>query len=319
MSAALALLLLLPPASPPPADASAERRCPPADTGCAFGRWDASPLQDGLDEMVSSHRGKVSLYAKNMSTGETVEVAADAVVRSASTIKMGVFLEAFHQVKEGRAKLADRLTLREEDKVQGSGILAFLRAPLDLALEDILTLMMIDSDNTATNMAIDRVGLSAVNARFKALGLKETWLYKKVYKPAEGPLPPEQKTYGLGKTTAREMGRLLEGMVRCDLGDAALCDRMVSIMKNQQYRNMIPHYIEADMDTSETGSVVADKVGALDAQRSDVGIVFSPAGPIVIAAFTDGNADQRWACENEGELLIARLSKAVFDAWGRKK
>ncbi|MCX5790585.1 MAG: class A beta-lactamase-related serine hydrolase [Elusimicrobia bacterium] len=260
-------------------------------------------LQERLETMSKEHRGRVAVYAKNLKTGAVVAIMADEPVRSASTIKLGILTEAFRQARAGRLKLADPVVMTENDKVQGSGVLTHLRAPLTLALEDVLTLMMIESDNTATNLAIDRVGLEAV-------------IYKKVYKPAEGPLPPEQKKFGLGKTTAREMGMLMEGILRCDLGDPQLCDRMREMMKGQQYRNMIPRYIEAGVDTSESGAIIGDKVGALDAQRSDVGFVLSAEGPLVISAFTDGNADQRWLCENEGETIIARMSKAIFDGWG---
>lgn len=273
-------------------------------------------LQERLETMSKEHRGRVAVYAKNLKTGAVVAIMADEPVRSASTIKLGILTEAFRQARAGRLKLADPVVMTENDKVQGSGVLTHLRAPLTLALEDVLTLMMIESDNTATNLAIDRVGLEAVNSGFASAGLKQSRLYKKVYKPAEGPLPPEQKKFGLGKTTAREMGMLMEGILRCDLGDPQLCDRMREMMKGQQYRNMIPRYIEAGVDTSESGAIIGDKVGALDAQRSDVGFVLSAEGPLVISAFTDGNADQRWLCENEGETIIARMSKAIFDAWG---
>lgn len=277
----------------------------------------AGSLQAEVERMAKGHRGKVAFYAENLATGASVQLAADEAVRAASTIKLGIFVEAFAQVKSGRLKLTGPVVMSEEDKVKGSGVLEFMRAPLVLTLEDVLTLMMIESDNTATNLAIDQVGLAEVNARFAALGLKNTWLYKKVYKPAEGPMPPDQKRYGLGKTTAREMGRLLKGIARCDLGDAELCRRMTEMMKAQQHRDLIPRYIEAGIDASETGSLVANKTGALDAQRSDVGIVFAPGGPFVLAAYTDDNADQRWTCENEGELLIARMAKLIFDAWSR--
>jgi beta-lactamase class A len=147
------------------------------------------------------------------------------------------------------------------------------------------------------------------------MGMKNTYLYKKVYKPAEGPMPPDQKKFGLGKTTAREMASVMEAIQRCDLNDPALCKRMIEIMRNQQYRNMIPHYIET-VDTSETASAIADKIGALDAARNDVALVFTKSGPLVISAFTYENRDESWIPENEAELLIARMAKLIVDTWG---
>jgi beta-lactamase class A len=274
-----------------------------------------SDLQAKLQDMASKHHGKVALYAKNLKTGETVAIDADVPVQTASVIKLPILIEAMYQVKSGKLKLDQKQRLTKENQVPGSGVLSFLSPGLDLTLEDTMTLMMILSDNTATNMTIDAVTIPAVNKRIEAMGLKNTYLYKKVYKPAEGPMPPDQKKFGLGKTTAREMAETIESIERCDLGDETLCKRMIEIMRNQQYRNMIPHYIEP-VDTTETASAVADKIGQLDAVRNDVALVFTKSGPLVISIFTYENKDESWRPENEAEQLIAHLAKLIVDTWG---
>src|SRR4051812_27566123 len=247
-------------------------------------------LQAKLQDMASKHHGKVALYAKNLKTGDTVAIDADVPVQTASVIKLPIMIETMYQVKTGKLKLDQRLRLTKDNQVPGSGVLPFLSPGLDLTLDDTITLMMILSDNTATNMTIDAVTIPAVNKRIESMGLKNTYLYKKVYKPAEGPMPPDQKKFGLGKTTAREMAIAMESVERCEIGDPALCKRMLEIMRNQQYRNMIPHYIET-VDTSETPSAIADKIGALDAVRNDVALVFTKSGPLVISIFTYENKD----------------------------
>ena len=126
--------------------------------------------------------------------------------------------------------------------------------------------------------------------------------------------PADQKRFGLGKTTAREMAQLVESIEHCDLGAPELCKRMIEIMKRQFYRNSIPRFIET-ADTSEEDAAIANKTGALDDVRNDVGIVYAKSAPIVISAFTWDNADHRWTPENEPELLIARMAKAIVDAW----
>ncbi len=272
-------------------------------------------LQKRVEAMAAAHRGKVALVATNLKTGDEVRLDPDHVVQTASVIKLLIFVEAFHQVHDGKRSLADKVVFKAADRVIGSGVLQYLHAPLELTLEDALVLMMIESDNTATNLVIDQVGLANVNARGKTLGLSSTWLYKKVYQPSEGPMPADQKIYGLGKTTAREMAALMASLDRCEVGDPKLCRRMIEIMKGQQYRNLIPHYLEAEIDSSKTITAIADKLGALDAVRIDVGIVYTKSGPIVISAFTYENKDQRWTFENEGELLIAHLAKEIVDAW----
>jgi beta-lactamase class A len=177
--------------------------------------------------------------------------------------------------------------------------------------------MIVASDNTATNLAIDQLGLANINARSKALGLQNTYLYKKVYKPAEGPMPPDQKKFGLGKTTAREMAKVIESIHNCEVGDEALCKTMIEMLKNQQYRESIPRYTEKS-DTSEVPSAIANKTGALDALRADVGIVYTKSGPIVISAYTYENKDQSWTPDNEGYLTIAKMAKSIVEAWAPK-
>jgi beta-lactamase class A len=276
----------------------------------AFG----ADLQKQLEGMAGKHQGKVALYAKNVKTGATIAINADTPVQTASVIKLPLMVEAFHQVKAGKIKLSDPIELTKENQVPGSGVLAFMQPGLKMQLEDAISLMMMLSDNTATNMVIDAVGLKPTNEWLASKGLKNTYFYKKVYKKAEGPMPPDQKQFGLGKTTAREMAQVIESVLNCEVGDKALCEKMLHIMRNQQYRNMIPRFLETT-DTSEELSGVADKIGALDAVRADVAIVFTKQGPIVISAFTYENKDQSWTPENQPEILIGKMAKVIVDAW----
>jgi beta-lactamase class A len=286
-------------------------------------------LQQQLNKMASRFHGKVTLYAINMKTGDTVSIDPDQPVATASVIKLPVMVETYVQVKAGNRSLSEKLQLTKENQVPGSGVLNQLQPGLELPLRDAVVLMMDVSDNTATNMVIDRVTIPAVNKRMKAMGLTNTYLYKKVYKPADGEMSPDQKKFGLGKTTAREMAQVMESVVGCATGaappspapanwngisDARLCQQMIDIMRNQQYRNMIPHYLET-MDTSETRSSIADKVGQLDDVRNDVALVETKSGRIVISIFTYEIRDQRWLAENEAEQLIARMAKAIVDYW----
>jgi len=274
-------------------------------------------LQKKVAEMAAQHKGKVALFAKNLATGETVAIDADKPVQTASVIKLPIMIEAMHQAKAGKLKLDSRIKLTKDNQVPGSGVLSFLSPGVEMGVEDAIVLMMIVSDNTATNMVIDAVSVAAVNDRLALMGLKDTHLYKKVYKPAEGPMPADQKKFGLGKTTAREMAIVMESVHRCDVGDQALCKRMIDIMRNQQHRNLIPHYIET-VDTSEIPSAIVNKTGSLDAVRNDVALIYTKRGPIVISAFTYENADQRWVPENEAELLVARLAQEIVAAWAPK-
>ncbi len=274
----------------------------------------AAELQKTLETMAAGHRGKVAVFAKNLKSGATVAVRADEPVKTASVIKLPIMLEVFHQVKAGKRSLGDKIALKKDDQVLGSGVLPYLRPGLELTLEDAVTLMMIVSDNTATNLVIDQAGVEAVNARIAALGLKDTHLYKKIGRPATSAMPPDQKKFGLGKTTAREMAAVLEAVARCELGDDKLCGRMLEMMRAEQYRAMIPRYLET-VDWTEVPTAIASKYGALDDVRNDVALVWSKAGPIVISIFTWENQDQSWTPENEAEVLIGRMAKAIVEEW----
>ncbi len=289
----------------------------------------ADRLQAQLAALAARFPGKVALYARDLRTGRTVALDPDRPVPTASVIKLPIFVEAYAQARAGRLSLDDKLTLTSDNQVSGSGVLNFLRPGLQLTLYDALVLMMTLSDNTATNMVIDAVGIPAVNARMAGMGLKNTYLYKKVSKPAQGPMPPDYPQFGLGKTTAREMGQVMESVQGCaeaamppnaaparwnGIGDPRMCREMIGIMRNQQYRNMVPRFLETE-DTSETPSAIADKIGMLDDVRNDVALLYTQAGPVVISIFTYHNQDKSWTAGNQAELLIARMAKKIVDAW----
>lgn len=271
-------------------------------------------LETKIEVLAAQHHGKLALYAANLKTGATVAIDADKPVPTASVIKLPILVEAMEQVRAGKHKLSDKITLHKEDIVQGSGILQFFDTPLTITLKDALSFMIVESDNTATNLVIDQVGIKNVNDRIASMELRNTYLYKKVFKPAVGPMPADQKKFGLGKTTAIEMAKVMASIVRCDLKDQELCDHMLYMLRNQQYRNLVPHYIETS-DTSEGLSLIANKTGSLDEVRNDVAVVYSKNGPIIISAFTYDNEDKVWNNDNAAELLVAHIAKIIMEAW----
>jgi beta-lactamase class A len=286
-------------------------------------------LDQRLKSIAAAHHGRVAIFAHNLKTHRTASLSADLPVKTASTIKMGILLDAAEQVRSGRASLAERVVLTRPNQVQGSGVLGELTPPIALTFGDVLTLMVVLSDNTATNIAIDRLGLEHIDKTLRDAGLKNTWLYKKVYLPARGPMPVDQPQFGLGKTTPREMASIMERLATCNLdfgegvptapsadasGDGPICGAILQMLRNQQDRDGLPRYIES-MDTSERGSAIANKTGALDQVRNDVALIATRNGPVVVAAFTFDNADQRWNGDNEGLITLAKLGQAVVQAW----
>ncbi len=287
----------------------------------AQSREDAA-LEKTLAGVAAAHHGRVGLYAWNLKTGDVAALNPDEDVPTASVIKLTALYEAMVEIRAGKAHFDDPLTLTQADQVTGSGILGLLDTPHALTFKDALTLMVVVSDNTATNLVIDHLGLDAINARTRSLGLIHTVFYKKVFRPIEGPVPPEQPRFGLGRTTPREMGEVMARIVRCDLGtpsgpdaqDRAVCATMLAMLRNQFYRDGIPRYIEA-LDSSESGSAIANKTGAVDDARNDVAAIATKNGTVILTVFTHDNKDHGWSADSEGDVTIAKLAKAVVEAW----
>jgi beta-lactamase class A len=292
--------------------------------GGALAQGASSSLQEQVQAIAAQHHGDVALFAENLKTHETVAIAADTVVQTASVIKLAILYEALEQVRSGKAHFDDKITLTKGDQVQGSGVLLFFDAPLTLTLKDLLTMMIVMSDNSASNLAMDHLGIQNVDARIAKLGLKDTYLYKKIFTPAPAGvvMPADQKKFGLGKTTPREMAALMTKIVRCELAepgspakpdDAALCDVALKMLHVQFYRSAIPRYL--DGMPGATGDSIANKTGSLNAVRNDVAAVSTKNGMVVVSAFTFNNKDQSWGAEQEGELTIARLARAIVQSW----
>ncbi len=272
-----------------------------------------------LDARVRSEiepfKGRVSLFAKNLDSGETYALNADDIVPTASTIKVAIMVEAFARVAEGRSKWTDTVVLTPQaKKVYGSGVLQQLSDNLQLTLRDAVTLMIIVSDNAATNLVLDVVTPDAVNARMESLGLKQTRVLRKIgagNTPSSfGRSHPELITrYGTGMTTPREMAQLLEMIERGQVISPVASREMIELMKRQQLHYAIGRNLQ--------GVDIASKSGALDHLRSDVGIVYTRRGRILITATCNDIPAVDYSYDNPGDLLIARLSQILIDGLGR--
>ncbi|HKO44746.1 MAG TPA: serine hydrolase [Pyrinomonadaceae bacterium] len=269
-------------------------------------------LEKRVAAEVAQFKGKVSVFAKNLDTGATFSFQGDEPVQTASTIKVAVMIETFARVAEGKAKWTDELVLTKEKKVGGSGILFEFSDGLRLTLRDATTLMMILSDNTATNLVIDTFGADAVNARMEALGFKETRLMRRVFgggDSAEGK-KAESKRFGLGRTSAREMVTLVEKLERGEIISAAVSKEMIDLMKREQGTNGIWRH--------QWRAPKATKSGALDALRSNVGIIYHPRGRIALAVTAYEMPEVSWTVDNPALLLMNRISEIVIEELGSK-
>jgi beta-lactamase class A len=269
-------------------------------------------LDNDVKTLVSSFKGKVSIFAKNLDTGETYALNPDERVRTASTIKIAVMIEAFARVAEGKIKWTDEVVLAKDKKVSGSGILTELSDGLRLTLRDAVNLMMILSDNTATNLVLEVLTTDAVNARMESLGFKNIKIMRRVGSGGESVAgkDPENKKYGLGMSTPREMVLVMEKLERGEVISAAASKEMIDLMKREQGRNAIGR--------SLWNVPMASKYGALDRLRSAVGILYTKKGKIAIAISCDDMPETMWSVDNPAYLLMSRLSEVVADGLAKK-
>ena len=256
---------------------------------------------------VAPFKGKVSLFAKNLDTGETYSFNGDERVRTASTIKVAVMIETFTRVAEGRAKWTDELVLTKSARYGGSGVLPELADGLRLTLRDCVNLMMVVSDNTATNMVLDCLTTDAVNSRMNSLGFKDTRIMRRIGGGGESKegKEPDNKRFGLGATTPHEMVQILEKLDAGEIVNKAASKEMIDLMKREQVRFAIGRTIP-DVP-------MATKYGALDALRSCVAIVYSKHGKIAMAITVDNMPEVNWSVDNPGYLLMSRLSLILID------
>ncbi len=273
----------------------------------------AQPLPDALHSRIRDFQGTVSLYARNLDTGATVGIREADPVRTASTIKLPVLCAVFDQVAQGKAKWTDPLTIAPAEKVSGSGVIASeLSDGVQLPLRDVTHLMMVLSDNTATNMVLERFTADAVNAYLDRIGIRTTRSLRKILSgdgpgrgvSAAGRLP-ENRKYGLGVSTPHDMVTILERLEKGEIVSPEASREILAVMKRCQDGTGIRRKL-GDLP-------VANKTGALDALRSDVGVVYAKSGRIAMAITVDGMPKPDWSPDNPGSLLIADLAKMIVE------
>ncbi len=253
-----------------------------------------TPLHNLLTRASSEFTGKAGIWVKHLTTGETAGVRDGEMFNSASVIKIPVLVLAFQMADKGTLNLDERITLRKEDVRGGSGIFRHHDAGLQPTFRDVLLQMVITSDNTATDLAIARVGgVARVNAWLKESGYAEgqrlTQTTGDLFTKYNALGPTEDRnaktnadrSYWLGEITPRGMGLMLEAIEKKTIASAASCDAMLRMMRAQQAgARRLNHFITVP---------VAHKTGDFPpVLANDVGIIYARSGPIVVSFL--GNA-----------------------------
>jgi beta-lactamase class A len=274
----------------------------------------AADLEDRIAPLVKEHKGKVAIAVKHLKTGDSFYLNADTAMPTASLIKLPVMVEAYWQVKDEKVKLDTKLTLTKDDKVPGSGILTnHFSDGATFPLKDAVRLMIVYSDNTATNMVLDQIGIPSTNERMAKLGFKNTKINAKVFKGSTTSIDPEgTKKYGLGSTTAKEMVQLLELIDAGKVASPEACKEMIGHLKACDDKEKMTRFLPAN-------TVVAHKTGSVNAAKTDAGIIYLKSGPVAVCVMTDENDDKRWVPDNAAQVLIGKIAKEVYDKFEEKK
>ncbi len=273
-------------------------------------------LRSSIERTTKSVNATWGIYVKALQGGEEIAIDADRQMETMSTIKIPLMVEVLEQAKAGKFKLTDKYTFAAADAQPGTGTIQRLDPGAVMTVKDLITMMIIVSDNTATEVLYRMVGgPGAVNKRMDVLGLKQTramtipsrWFAALRSAPSSEAFYREG-THPFGLTTPREMGRLLESMERGTLVDKASSELMLQIMRGQVYRTRIPRYVTGYRIPHKTGDFlpfVGDDVGALEAD----------AQTIVICVFTGNHYGSGEMLEN----AIGLVARDVADYFAYRR
>lgn len=307
--------------------------------GCGTAGSTSSPaVEDEVAALLDSLPALTSMYARQPATGREVAIRADVPVNTLSTIKIPIMIQAYRDVDQGLLDLDVRYRVQPEDLRRGSGLIQTFATGLEPTVRDLITQMLITSDNTATDIILQMVDMDRVNRTMEELGFRETRvqtstgnLFRRMWElldPAHADLSHREvyergfprddaaadrsfafegtRNEWLGRSTAREMSLILERLVAGELASAESTAEMIGILNRQFYASRLPRRIGSRAQ-------VAHKTGDWPPiAGNDVGIIFGPGDPIVVSIF---------ATQNTGDFLEledahARIAELLLNAWG---
>ena len=256
-------------------------------------------LESGINDADRSLDGVLGVAILDLNTGKKFLLHADEVFPQASSIKIAVLAELYRQAQDGKLKLTDLYTVQASDLVADSDIMNGLTPGVTrITLRDLATMMIAVSDNSATNVLIDRVGMENVNARMDSLGLAHTRLRRKMM---------DLKAAGEGRenvSTPAEMMALLENLYRGKVLNQQMTTDFFKMLSTHK-----DSFIPRDLPE---GLKIANKPGELEGVRNDSGIVFVENRPYVICVMTTYLRHER-----DGEQAISRISAAAYSLFDR--
>ena len=256
-------------------------------------------LAESLGAVMKRRQSQYAYYIEDLKSGDLCAKDEKRVVPSASLIKLVVLGEIMRRVREGSLSLSQRVSIKESDKVPFS-ILTLLDTGNTYTLADVITLMIVQSDNTAANILIEIAGMDKVNEFSRSLGLKDTSIARLMmdFKARE----EGRENY----TSAADMGAFLEALYRKSILDEASSAFMLDVMKKQLDTSMMMLFIPDE-------TVVAHKTGELDKLDHEAAIVFSDKCDYIFVALVWDAPDN-----NTARLALGEMSKIAYDFFTKR-
>lgn len=274
-----------------------------------FARADTSALRRTLDAIVASHHGVVGYSISNLDTGERLSLRGDETFPTASLIKVPILVTLYDLAEQKQLSLDDPLTVIRIDQVPGSGVLQFMHPGMILSLHDAATLMIVLSDNTATNLVLDKIAIRRVWQKMEALGLPHSKVHSKVFLRLASVAMDSSAKYGLGVTTPNEMARLFELLAQGKAVSPSADSAMLDLLGKNADAELMQRTVE--------GLTVPHKTGATDSVRTECAL-FRLQSRVVACGLTKQNADISWVVDNEAQATLGKIGAAVLSAWPRK-
>jgi beta-lactamase class A len=295
--AALATLLVLP----------ACARGQGAGAQIAPVRADTALLRHTLDSLADMHHGVVGYSIIDLDTGDTLSRRGDETFPTASLIKVPILVTLYDLVAKHQISLDDPLTLLDIDKVPGSGSLQFMHDGATITVHDAAWLMATQSDNTATNLLLDRIIIRRVWAKMESLGLMHTKVHSKTFLRISSVAMDSSAKYGLGVSTPNEMAHLFVLLAKGQAVNPAADSSMLDILEHNEDNTLL----QRELDNVRA----AHKTGAVDDARTECSL-FYLRSRVVACVFTKDNKDQRWILDSEPQITMAHMGATIARAFG---
>ena len=279
----------------------------PATAG--FARADTAALHRTLDSLADAHHGVLGYTVWNLDTGERLERRGDETFPTASLIKVPVLVTVFDLVEKKMLSLDDPLTVLRIDQVPGSGTLQFMHPGIAITVRDAAWLMTTISDNTATNLLLDRIVIRRVWDKMEALGLPHSKVHSKSFSRASSVAMDSSVKYGLGVTTPNEMAKLFALLADGKAVSPAADSTMLDFLDHNQDDSKLQRYV--------AGVRAPHKTGDTDAVRTECALFYLQSR-VVVCGLTKENVDHSYSVDGEGQMTLARIGRAVVDAWPRR-